>query len=172
MSLAFYASPIDHDQVLEDKMNKDKMKIDRSVLQNMQQNMQSIQTQSGHPSYALDKPSMANPYDHVRVSDIHKNIQDENDKELSSFYSNEIPNVEKYIPIPSDQYLLIEDQNKVPAKRPDDLVQKIDRIMQMFEEQREIKTGQKNEEIVLFCFLGVFTIYVLDSFVSIGRYTR
>jgi hypothetical protein len=169
MSLAFYASPIDHDQVLEDKMNKDKMKIDRSVLQNMQQNMQ---TQSGHPSYALDKPSMANPYDHVRVSDIHKNIQDENDKELSSFYSNEIPNVEKYIPIPSDQYLLIEDQNKVPAKRPDDLVQKIDRIMQMFEEQREIKTGQKNEEIVLFCFLGVFTIYVLDSFVSIGRYTR
>jgi hypothetical protein len=163
MSLAFYASPIDHDQVLEDKMNKEKMKIDRSVLQNMQ---------GQGPSYALDKPNMANPYDHVRVSDIHKNIQEENDKELSSFYSNEIPNVEKYIPIPSDQYLLMEDQNKVPSKRPDDLVQKIDRLMQMFEEQREIKTGQKNEEIVLYCFLGVFTIYVLDSFVSIGRYTR
>jgi hypothetical protein len=163
MSLAFYASPIDHDQVLEDKMNKEKMKIDRSILQNMQ---------GQGPTYALDKPNMANPYDHVRVSDIHKNIQEENDKELSSFYSNEIPNVEKYIPIPSDQYLLMEDQNKVPSKRPDDLVQKIDRLMQMFEEQREIKTGQKNEEIVLYCFLGVFTIYVLDSFVSIGRYTR
>ena len=161
MSLAFYASPIDHDQVLEDKLNKEKMKIDRSVLQS-----QSI------PSYAMDKPSMANPYDHVRVSDIHKNIQEENDKELSSFYSSEMPNVEKYIPIPSDQYLLMEDQHKVPAKRPDDLVQKMDRLMQMFEEQREIKTGQKNEEIVLYCFLGVFTIYVLDSFVSIGRYTR
>ena len=160
MSHAFYASPIDHDQVLEDKMNKEKMKIDRSVLQNM-----------NSPAYALDKP-MANPYDHVRVSDIHKNIQEENDKELSSFYSSEMPNVEKYIPIPSDQYLLMEDQHKVPAKRPDDLVQKIDRLMQMFEEQREIKTGQKNEEIVLYCFLGVFTIYVLDSFVSIGRYTR
>ena len=160
MSLAFYASPIDHDQVLEDKMNKEKMKIDRSVLQNM-----------NSPAYALDKP-MANPYDHVRVSDIHKNIQEENDKELSSFYSSEMPNVEKYIPSPSDQYLLMEDQHKVPAKRPDDLVQKIDRLMQMFEEQREIKTGQKNEEIVLYCFLGVFTIYVLDSFVSIGRYTR
>ena len=36
MSLAFYASPIDHDQVLEDKMNKEKMKIDRSLLQTMQ----------------------------------------------------------------------------------------------------------------------------------------
>lgn len=162
MSLAFYASPIDHDQVLEDKMNKEKMKIDRSLLQTMQ---------SG-PSYALDKPGLSNPYDHVRVSDIHKNIQEENEKELSSFYSSELPNVEKYIPIPSDQYLLMEDQHKVPPKRPDDLVQKIDRLMQMFEEQREIKTGQKNEEIVLYCFLGVFTIYVLDSFVSIGRYTR
>jgi len=165
MSLAFYASPIDHDQVLEDKMNKEKMKIDRSMLQNMNSNQST-------PSYALDKPGMSNPYDHVRVSDIHKNIQEENDKELSSFYSSEMPNVEKYIPIPSDQYLLMEDQHKVPVKRPDDLVQKIDRLMQMFEEQREIKTGQKNEEIVLYCFLGVFTIYVLDSFVSIGRYTR
>jgi hypothetical protein len=161
MSLAFYASPIDHDQVLEDKMNKEKMKIDRSVLQGIQS-----------PSYALDKPGLTNPYDHVRVSDIHKNIQEENDKELSSFYASEMPNVEKYVPIPSDQYLLMEDQDKVPGKRPDDLVQKIDRLMQMFEEQREIKTGQKNEEIVLYCFLGVFTIYVLDSFVSIGRYTR
>ena len=42
----------------------------------------------------------------------------------------------------------------------------------MFEEQKEIKTNKKNEEIILYCFLGIFMIYVMDSFVSIGKYKR
>ena len=42
----------------------------------------------------------------------------------------------------------------------------------MFEEQKHTKTTQKNEEIVLYCFLGFFMIYVLDSFVKIGKYSR
>ena len=40
----------------------------------------------------------------------------------------------------------------------------------MFEKQREVKTHQKNEVIVL--HLGIFVIYVLDSFVYIGKYSR
>jgi len=42
----------------------------------------------------------------------------------------------------------------------------------MFEEQKEIRTNQKNEEVILYCFLGIFVIYVLDSFVYIGKYKR
>ena len=67
----------------------------------------------------------------------------------------------------------MDDQDKVPAKKIDSvLVDKIDRLMEMLEEQSEIKTTKKNEEIVLYCFLGIFTIYVLDSFASIGKYSR
>jgi high-affinity K+ transport system ATPase subunit B len=54
----------------------------------------------------------------------------------------------------------------------DELLSKLDRMIEMFEEQKEIKTTQKNEEIILYSFLGVFTIYILDTFVSIGKYTR
>jgi hypothetical protein len=46
------------------------------------------------------------------------------------------------------------------------------KILEMFEDQKEIKTGQKNEEIISYCFLGVFVIYIMDSFVSIGKYSR
>ena len=35
-------------------------------------------------------------------------------------------------------------------------------IIELFEDQKEIKTGQKNEEIILYCFLGVFVIYIMD----------
>ena len=53
-----------------------------------------------------------------------------------------------------------------------ELLDKMNKILEMFEDQKEIKTGQKNEEIVLYCFLGVFIIYIMDSFVNIGRYSR
>lgn len=61
------------------------------------------------------------------------------------------------------------------AKNPhqnDILLSKLNHIIQMFEEQKDIRTNQKNEEVVLYCFLGIFVIYVLDSFVYIGKYKR
>ena len=54
----------------------------------------------------------------------------------------------------------------------EELLSKLNYIINLFEEEREIKTNKKNEEIVLYCFLGIFVIYVLDSFVSIGKYKR
>ena len=71
------------------------------------------------------------------------------------------------------------DMNKIVTKLPNgkvmqdnDVLDKLNYIISMFEEQKTIKTKQKNEEVVLYCFLGVFMIYVLDSFVSIGKYSR
>ena len=51
-------------------------------------------------------------------------------------------------------------------------ISKLDYMIHMLEEQREIKTGSATEEVILFSFLGVFIIFVLDSFARAGRYTR
>ena len=79
-------------------------------------------------------------------------------------------------------YLISDNNNKmneVPQgnknfkrQNQDELLNKLNYIINMFEEQREIKTNQKNEEVVLYCFLGIFVIYVLDLFVYIGKYKR
>ena len=58
------------------------------------------------------------------------------------------------------------------ASNQDVLLSKLNQIIDMFEEQKEIRTNQKNEEVVLYCFLGIFVIYVLDSFVYIVQYNR
>ena len=42
----------------------------------------------------------------------------------------------------------------------------------MLEEQRDQKTETVTEELILYSFLGVFIIFVLDSFVRVGKYTR
>jgi len=165
MSLALFASPIDSkDEYLESKINKEKSKL----------SFQDIQTQlkpiSAHGAYNAMNGEESE-YNMNAVYQAHRNVKEEGDKELSNFYETEKMT---YVPtIKTNQYLLMEDQDKVPSRKVDpELVHKIDKLMEMLEEQSEIRTTKKNEEIVLYCFLGIFTIYVLDSFASIGKYSR
>jgi len=52
------------------------------------------------------------------------------------------------------------------------MVEKLNRLIQLLEDQRDEKTGYVTEEIILYMFLGVFVIFVLDSFVKTGKYSR
>ena len=49
---------------------------------------------------------------------------------------------------------------------------KLNNILEILENQKEIRTEQKTEEIILFFFIGIFIIYIIDSFASIGKYSR
>ena len=53
-----------------------------------------------------------------------------------------------------------------------ELLKKLDNILHLLEEQQEEKTNLITEELILYVFLGIFVIYVLDSFVKVGKYTR
>lgn len=53
-----------------------------------------------------------------------------------------------------------------------ELLKKLDNILYLLEEQQEDKTNLITEELILYVFLGVFIIYVLDSFVKVGKYVR
>ena len=169
MSLALFASPIDSkDDYLESKINKEREKTKLSF-----QDIQSqLKPASAHGAYNAMNGKESD-YSMNDIYKIHQHVKEEGETELSNFYETEKM---EYKPITkTNQYLLIEDQDKVPPRKMDvdsDLVQKIDRLMEMMEEQSEIRTTKKNEEIVLYCFLGIFTIYVLDSFATIGKYSR
>lgn len=54
----------------------------------------------------------------------------------------------------------------------DELGAKLDYLITILEEQQDIKTGRVTEEIILYSFLGVFIIFVLDSFARAGKYVR
>jgi hypothetical protein len=150
MSLAFYASPIDYkNSDLETKLNSEKNKLNKGMLSNIKQDLSS---------------------NSLNIAEIHKNLKEDNDKELSNFYKSEIEPQKIEPPIKAN-YMLI--NGETPHKPTNnEMLIKLNNILEMFEDQKEIKTSQKNEEIVLYCFLGVFVIYVLDSFVNIGKYSR
>jgi hypothetical protein len=49
---------------------------------------------------------------------------------------------------------------------------KINYMIRLLEDQKDEKTGRVAEEMVLYVFLGVFVIFVLDTFVKTGKYSR
>ena len=53
-----------------------------------------------------------------------------------------------------------------------DLSDQVAYMIQLLEEQRDEKTGHVTEEIILYLFLGIFVIFVVDTFVKTGRYSR
>ena len=54
----------------------------------------------------------------------------------------------------------------------DELMRKMNYIIYMLEEQKNEKTDNVMEELILYTFLGVFVIFVVDSFARVGKYKR
>ena len=62
--------------------------------------------------------------------------------------------------------------NNLRIDNKDELLNKINYIIYTLDKQKDIKGEQKIEEILLYSFIGIFIIYVLDSFTKIGKYKR
>ncbi len=59
--------------------------------------------------------------------------------------------------------------------KPDEtseLDKKLNYLIELIEQQRGERTDHVTEEILLYGLVGVFVIYVVDSFVKIGKYKR
>lgn len=53
-----------------------------------------------------------------------------------------------------------------------ELLEKLNYMIHLLEEQQDEKTGHVTEEIILYSFLGVFLIFIVDSFARAGKYMR
>tara|TARA_B100002019_G_C21175737_1_gene551020 strand:- start:10 stop:609 length:600 start_codon:yes stop_codon:yes gene_type:complete len=63
--------------------------------------------------------------------------------------------------------------NMNPQPQSEDLLmKKINYMINLLEEQQHEKTNNITEEFILYIFLGIFTIYIVDSFSRSGKYRR
>jgi len=110
------------------------------------------------------------------IQEIHANQQSTSKKNLADFKHSENEPVQEFDP-PDVQYASLNDemlgQRKHPVKSEhDELLIKLDKILFLLEEQRDQRTGHVTEEVILYSFIGVFIIFVLDSFARAGKYVR
>ena len=66
--------------------------------------------------------------------------------------------------LPTNQF-----SNNIPNN---ETVEKMNYMIHLLEDQQAKKTEHVTEEIVLYSFLGIFTIFIVDSFARVGKYVR
>ena len=116
------------------------------------------------------------------------NYQGGDDLDLNDYknYGDEKTNEEYYkriIPGYNSKYNQVKDPtNKsyyntsnynIPESSSNDiLIQKLNYMITLLEEQQDEKTSNVTEEVVLYSFLGIFIIFIADTFVRAGKYVR
>ena len=89
-----------------------------------------------------------------------ENFSNNSSENNSSYYEHFVPN-----------FSTANDSQQINGVN-NELMQKLNNILHLLEEQKDNKTSNVTEELILYLFLGVFIIYTVDSFTKVGKYTR
>lgn len=108
---------------------------------------------------------------------VPKPIEFDDDINNNSYSSNDLKmnNVDDYykVYIPEQKRNEYYKQYNVGSNNDSDaLIQKLNYMISLLEEQQDERTSNVTEEVILYSFLGVFIIFVCDSFVRVGKYVR
>jgi hypothetical protein len=61
---------------------------------------------------------------------------------------------------------------QIPETTDSVLLQKMNYMITLLEDQQDERTNNVTEEVILYSFLGVFIIFIADTFVRAGKYVR
>ena len=104
----------------------------------------------------------------VVQGDIHNQNKNSNKNLLSNnledSYNLDYKSLSEKLNFSTNNSITLEDNNR--------LLNKLDYIINLLEEQHNEKTDNVNEELILYLFLGIFIIFVLDSFTKASKYIR
>jgi hypothetical protein len=108
-----------------------------------------------------------------------------NDAQVRDYYRKLVPNFNNKTPDPSSSNKKMQPNmsdysgsnyfgtsGSGSGSGNDVLLNKINYMINLLEEQQDERTNTVTEEVVLYSFLGIFIIFVVDSFARVGKYTR
>lgn len=120
--------------------------IDRAATQNIQQHDNYTTSQPGSVRYDQDPRSLHTNY-------MNPAFVSEYQQSIGINGSNNI-------------------HGDMTESKQDVLLNKLNYMINLLEEQQDARTNNVTEEIVMYSFLGIFVIFVVDSFVKVGKYVR
>ena len=183
MSLSDWASPFESSQTSLNKpknktiKNNVARKIDKEKISQLLSKSNNADSDSDSESEMADfkpppKPELTKGLEQTSENtSVHEDSPDQNiplPVYTPQFNENEILNQYKK---KTNQNL-----NNVFSQfgESDDINSKLNYLIKLIEEEKDEKTQNITEELILYCFLGVFVIFIVDSFVKVGnkKYTR
>lgn len=159
MSLAMYACPYDSPPPL---LSTDFEKNNNQIKKTSRPKTQKVHSEKVNDVLlSINEETLADfkgdVNEEVDVEEIQKNEY----KGVASYHKNIIPS---YIETAKPKY-----QNQGPR---DVLIDKINYIIGLLENQQDEKTNNVVEDLIIYALLGCFIIFIIDKFVSVGKYVR
>lgn len=93
--------------------------------------------------------------------------EDDASPPIEAFQHQQAANKAYYVPY----YNNVANEQSIDGVK-DQMMDKLNYLIHILEEQQNDRTDQVTEELILYCFLGIFIIFLVDSFVRVGKYTR
>ena len=104
--------------------------------------------------------------DDIDLHDLKTAYMDE--KAATKYYSQFMPGYKQSTFTPNN----MTQTNTLSSNTNDTLMTKLNYMIHLLEEKQDERTNNVTEEVVLYSFLGIFMIFIVDSFVRVGKYVR
>jgi hypothetical protein len=122
--------------------------------------MQSL-SQSSSPSSSQSSPGSHTPDIPTSSTGAVSNSSYDN---IPSTYANQY--YKQFVPY------MNQSSSEMPEQPKSELIEKLNYIIDILEEQQDYKTNSIFEDLILYAFLGIFVIFIVDSFSRSGKYVR
>jgi hypothetical protein len=159
----------------EDDTDEDKDMFNpppKPISAGVQKTIRETFSNSNVPNLMTDKfvgnaPKPLEKSDTFDVNDL-SNYKDT--KAIEEYYNSLLPSYQSQ---KHKLYNQAPSPNDFHSQSPQDiLMKKINYMISLLEEQQDEKTNNVTEEVILYCFLGIFIIAIADTFVRAGKYVR
>ena len=110
----------------------------------------------------INNPDMSDEVDLRDLNSVHMN-----DQATDQYYKQFMPAQQG-----QQQQQQQQQQSSYGIKDNANVIAKLNYMIHLLEEQKDERTNNVTEEVVLYSFLGIFVIFIVDSFVRVGKYVR
>lgn len=93
-------------------------------------------------------------------------------KSAEEYYKRILPGYKNQVNSINKQYYNNNNIQSSEYPTQDILIQKLNYMISLLEDQQDEKTNNVTEEVILYSFLGIFIIFIADTFVRVGKYVR
>jgi len=124
----------------------------------------------------IDNNLVPQPADdeNLQLQELQSNFM--NDAQVKNYFKNLVPSYKSNNTKPEHNKNYYSESSFPSVTNHSDsnqvLIEKLNYMINLLEEQQDQKTGNVTEEVVLYSFLGIFIIFIVDSFSKVGKYVR
>lgn len=110
--------------------------------------------------------------DDLRLQELQSTFM--NDSQVRDYFKKLVPNYKPSRNSDNNKpyYPTFQNNNQMNGDINQTLIEKLNYMINLLEEQQDQKSNSTTEDIILYSFLGVFIIFVVDSFTRVGKYVR